>query len=57
MGKKVVVNDGEGNLDPEFVRRIAMNIRAGAKIAIEHKGNTFLKIMLKTYTFFLFIMY
>ena len=51
MGKKVVVNDGEGNLDPEFVRRIALNIRSGAKIAIEHKGNPFLIILHKEVLF------
>ena len=51
MGKKVVVNDGQGNLDPEFVRRIALNIRSGAKIAIEHKGNPLLIILHKEVLF------
>ena len=34
-----VINDGPMNLEPDFVRRIALNIRKGAKFSIEQEGS------------------
>ena len=34
-----VINDGTVNLEPDFVRRIALNIRKGAKFSIEQEGS------------------
>jgi hypothetical protein len=34
-----VINDGPVNLEPDFVRRIALKIRKGAKFSIEQEGS------------------
>ena len=46
-----VINDGPMNLEPDFVRRIALNIRKGAKFSIEQEGSQIWTYMQPNYAF------